>query len=96
MSWKDVDERMNGFKVYYSNGCCDECGNDDEVLIGYFAGEPTLEKLRKIARGMFGWMTDEQFKEVAFPESLDKFYWLRNGWHKCNVYEVEKIEFKEI
>lgn len=86
---------MKGFRVYYDNGCCDECGNGSEELIGYFAGEPTLEKLQKIARRMFHWMTDDQFREVVF-DGLHGFHWLRNGWHKCNEYEVEEIELEEI
>ena len=87
---------MKGFRLYYDKGYCNECNVDEQETLGYFVGEVTLEKLQKLARKMYRWLSEEQFKEVVIDKDLHEFYWLRGGWHKCDEYYVEEIELEEI
>ncbi len=81
-----MKEIKRGFRIYHWVG-------DDIEIDGYYLGELTLEKLKKIARVLLDWMDDRQFKDVHFDADLSRFQWY--GDFDTDYY-VEKIEFKEI
>ena len=94
---------MNGFKITTNDGWCEECNRPYEELVGYYAGEPTEEKLRKIARRLFSRLTDEQFEQIKFDPGI--FYRAirivdgvtgRVTTTRDSEFYVEKIELKEI
>ena len=80
------NKTAKGFRIYHWS--CDETETDS-----YYLGELTLEKLKKIARGLLSWMNDRQFKDVHFDADLSRFQWYGD---LGTDYYVEEIEFKEI
>lgn len=94
---------MNGFKITTNDGWCEECNHTYEELVGYYAGETTEEKLRKIARKLFSQLTDKQFEQIKFD--LGSFYRvirIVDGVTgqviitRDSEYYVEKIKLEEI
>lgn len=54
---------MKCFYVYTEDDACFDCGESRKNIVGYYKGELTEEKMKKIARKIFKDMTDEEFEK---------------------------------
>ena len=85
---------MKCFYVYTEDDACFDCGESRKNIVGYYKGELTEEKMKKIARKIFKDMTDEEFEKEVIVWKYD-IIWKVDGYTKMD-YQVEEFELEDV
>ena len=85
---------MKCFYVFTEDDACFDCGEATKNIVGYYKGEPSEEKMMKIARKIFKDLSDEEFKNEV---TVGKYaiIW-RNDSYNRMYYQVEEFELEDI